>query len=77
MKIFVFFAGPLLAYLLMRYRKNIVDFIGTVGFAERYLGMGGTYTFMVILAMGLFVLSMMYVFGALDTILDSTLGRIF
>jgi hypothetical protein len=37
------------AYVCLRYRAQIVEFTGKFEWAERYLGQGGTYTFVIIL----------------------------
>ena len=54
--------------LLIKYRRNVGDFIGPVDFAERYLGGGGTYSLVVIIAFMIFVLSLMYAFGTFQEI---------
>lgn len=54
--------------LLIKYRRNVGDFIGPVDFAERYLGGGGTYSLVVIIAFMVFVLSLMYAFGTFQEI---------
>ena len=73
----VFFLGCIIAYLLMRYRKQIHDFTGDFEFAESYLGSGGTFTFLVLLGVLVFILSLMYALGTLQCILVNSVGRIF
>ena len=63
--------------LMLRYRAQIKDFIGDVGFAEKYLGVGGTHTFLIIVALFAFILPLMYAMGTLQTIVGSTIGRFF
>jgi amino acid permease len=59
------------------YRGQIKDFVGDIGFAEKYLGPGGTHTFIIIFAFLCFFLSLMYYLGTLQSLLQSTLGRFF
>lgn len=68
--------GITVAYLLIRYRKVIHDFTGEFGFAEKYLGSGGTYTFIVLFGIIIFIGSVMNFFGTLDGFLESTIGRL-
>lgn len=66
-----------LAFLMLRYRRAIREFVGDIGFAEKYLGMGGTNTFIVIVGILLFIGSLMYALGTLQSLLQSTIGRFF
>lgn len=58
--------GIILSYLMIRYRKQIVDWTGKFGWAEQYLGMGGTYNAMVLFAIILFLFSILYMTGNTD-----------
>ena len=69
--------GLPLALIMLRYRRQIKDFTGDIGFAERYLGSGGTNTLIVLIAILVFVLSSMYALGTLQAILQSVLGGFF
>lgn len=75
-KFLVFIIGNGLAYLLIRYRRQIRDFIGEIPFAETYIGGGGTATMIALIGILTFILTIMYVFGTLDGLLQSTIGRI-
>jgi hypothetical protein len=66
-----------LALLIMKFRRPIKEFIGNIGFAEKYLGMGGTNTFIVLLAMLLFIGSLMYATGTLQSLLQGFFGSFF
>ena len=68
-------AGMVLGFLVIVFRARIKDFTGSIGFAERYLGVGGTWTFLLILGILLFVLSLMWATGALQGFLFGTFGR--
>ena len=69
--------GIPLAFLLLYYRKPIKDFIGEIAFAEKIFGMGGTYTFLIFLAFFVFLGSLMYAMGTLQTLVGDYLGPIF
>jgi hypothetical protein len=43
-RILVILIGWPVAFLILKYRRPIKEFIGNVGFAEKFLGMGGTNT---------------------------------
>lgn len=66
-----------IAFLILRFRRPIKEFIGDVGFAERYLGSGGTNTLIVIIGFLVWLLSLMYATGSLQSILDKFLGPFF
>ncbi len=63
--------------LLVKYRRQVGDLIGPVSFAESFFGAGGTYTFVILVALVTFVLSLMYAFGTLQEILSGPFGQIF
>lgn len=65
------------AFLILRYRRAIKEFIGEVGFAEKYLGMGGTNTLIVIIGILVFVGSLMWGLGTLQKLLQGTVGNFF
>ena len=65
------------AFLILKYRRAVKEFIGDVGFAEKYLGMGGTNTFIVLVGILLFIGSLMWAVGSLQSILQVTAGRFF
>ncbi len=69
--------GTVIAYLILRYRRAVKDFVGDIGFAERILGIGGTNTFIVIMGILTFVLSLMYAAGTLQSVMQSVLGPFF
>ena len=73
----VFIVGFALFVVILRYRVAIRDFTGDIGFAERYLGSGGTNTLIVLIAILVLVLGLMYALGTLDTLLQNTLGMFF
>lgn len=69
--------GLPLAFVILYYRRAIKEFIGDVGFAEQYLGMGGTNTLIVIIGFLVFIGSLMYGLGTLQSLVDGTLGMFF
>lgn len=66
-----------IAYLILRYRRQIKEFMGNVGFAEKYLGSGGTNTLIVILGILVFAGSLMYALGTLQMMFSKFLGPFF
>lgn len=76
-KFIVAIIGFPLSFLFIIYRARIKQFTGNVGFAEKYLGAGGTYTLYIILGILIFILTLMYVTGTLQSFLSSTLGPLF
>ncbi len=65
------------ALLLVKYRREIGDAVGPIGFAEQYLGSGGTYNLILLIALAVFILSLMYALGTLQPLLQGTLGQFF
>lgn len=65
------------AFLILYYRRAVREFIGNVDFAEKFLGAGGTNTFVVLLGILTFILSLMYGFGTLQSMLIGSFGRFF
>ena len=69
--------ASLVSFLMLKYRGQVKQFTGNIDFAEKYLGSGGTNTLIVIVAILLFVGSLMYVTGTLDSLLQNTFGGLF
>ncbi len=69
--------GCPLGFVIMYFRRAIKEFIGEVGFAEKYLGIGGTNTFVVLVGMLVFIGSLMYSLGTFQSMLENTLGAFF
>lgn len=76
-KIIIALVGFPVAFLIIYFRAKIKDFTGDMDFAERYLGSGGTYTFIILLGIGTFIVTLMYVTGSLQEIVGNTVGKIF
>lgn len=64
-------------FLLMIYRYQIKQFFGNIGFAEQYLGPGGTYTFFIILGIVISFLSLMFALGTFQDLFHGFLGPFF
>jgi hypothetical protein len=69
--------GMTIAFALIKWRKQIIDFTGSWGWAERYLGAGGSYTAIVIVAVLIFLVALTKLVGKLDDIFGATTGRFF
>lgn len=68
--------GMLLGFLIIVFRARIKDFTGDIGFAERYLGVGGTWTFLLIVGVVIFILSLMWATGSLQSFMTGTFGSL-
>ena len=69
--------GMPIAFVILYYRRAIKEFIGEVGFAEKYIGVGGTNVLVVIIGVLVFIGSLMYSLGTLQSLLQGTLGMFF
>lgn len=76
MRFLVGLIGIPLGFLMVYYRERVKRFTGDIAFAEKYLGIGGTYTFIAILGLIVAIGSLMYMFGAFQILLENTLGRL-
>jgi len=52
--------------LLLKYTEPIKRLTGDIGFAEKYLGSGGTYTLIKLIALGIIIFGFVYASGQLD-----------
>lgn len=68
--------GMIVGFLILVFRPKIKDFTGDIGFAERYFGAGGTWTFLALLGAVIFIFSLMWALGTLQGFLMSTFGKI-
>jgi hypothetical protein len=68
MRIVLGIIGAALSIALIVYRERVVRFTGFIGWAERHLGGGGTYTLMILIGVILFFLSLMYMTNCFDLI---------
>ncbi len=76
-KILAILIGWPVAILILKYRRQVKEFIGNVDFAEKYLGSGGTNTLVVIISLLIFIFTLMYAVGTFEGFLKSTTGRFF
>lgn len=65
------------AYIIIRYRLQIKEILGTVGFAEKIFGAGGTFTLIVLVAVLICIGTLMYALGTLDGLMQAIFGRFF
>lgn len=64
-------------FLILVFRPRIKDFTGDIGFAERYLGVGGTWTFLLIVGVGIFVVGLMWATGTLQNLFWGNIADFF
>lgn len=77
MRILVLVIGSVISVLMLKYRAYVRDFTGEIGFAERYLGPGGTNILLIFISILVFILSLMYAFGTLQSMIVNLSGRFF
>ena len=70
-------AVMLLGFLILVFRPWVKNFTGNIGFAERYLGPGGTWTLLLIIGVGLFIIGLMWATGTLQGIFWGRFGGFF
>lgn len=75
MQYFMGFLGVVGGFFYIKYAYQISNFTGSIGFAERFLGGGGTYIFHKVMGVLIIMLSIMYAFGGLQSLLAGTLGK--
>jgi len=64
--------GMAIGVALIVYSRFMVEQVtGSIGFAERYLGSGGTYNFYRILGVAVFIISLLVMFGIGTWIYDA------
>ena len=63
-----------LGFCILVFRVRIKDFVGNISMAERYLGPGGTWTFLIIMGIGFFVFGLMWGLGTLQNFMQNTFG---
>lgn len=59
------------------YREKVKRFTGDMAAFEKWFGPGGTYTGLIILGFAISLLSLMYMFGTLQSMIGSLLGPFF
>lgn len=63
-------------FLILVFRPKIKDLTGAIDFAERWFGPGGTWTFLVMVGVGLFIFGLMWATGSLQSFLLKTFGTL-
>ena len=76
-KYVVGFGAMMGGLLLIIYREKVKNFTGDIGFAEKYLGVGGTWTFYVLLGVASFVFGLMWISGAFQAGFENFFGGFF
>jgi len=66
MKFVIFIAMFAVGVLILRYNEPIVRMVGKSSFAEKYLGMGGTYTMWKLIAVVIMIVGYLYVMGMIQ-----------
>ena len=66
--------GMALGFAIVVFRVKIKDITGNIAFAERYLGTGGTWTFLWMLGLVIFIVSLMWATGSMQDLLIKYAG---
>lgn len=69
--------GVIIGLLIVVYRERIKQQVGSVSFAERWFGPGGTYTFLMLFGLLLSIGSILWMTGTVQSLLSSLLGPLF
>jgi hypothetical protein len=69
--------GLVLSLLLIIYRAQVKSFTGAIVWAERTFGMGGTYTFFLIVGVLGILFSLMLMTGTFDILFQGVFGNFF
>ena len=77
MKYFVGIIGFPLGLAIVVYRERVKRFTGDFAFAERWFGIGGTYTAILIFGLLISLGSLMYMFGTLQLLVSKFFGPFF
>jgi len=67
--------GMTAGFLILIFRARLKDLTGSIGFAERYFGVGGTWTFYALLGVAVFIVSLMWATGTLQGFMLGTFGK--
>jgi len=76
-RVLVLLIGAPLGLCFIVYRFQLKEFTGEIGFAEQYLGSGGTYNLYILIGILVFIGSIMYALGTLQEVFIGTLGKFF
>lgn len=68
--------GMAIGFCIIIFRSHIKNFTGNIAFAERWLGAGGTWTFLLLVGVAVFILSLMWMFGTLQSGFSNFFGGI-
>ena len=70
-QIIVGIIGIPLGFVMLKYTVQIKDFVGSIDWAEKHLGSGGTYTLLKIIAILVSLLSFLYMVGTLQLMIGN------
>ena len=70
------FIGIVTSFVMIYYRRELIEFTGPWGWAESMFGGGGSYTGVFVIGVLMFFLSLAYATGTLDDVLMATVGKL-
>lgn len=75
-KMIAWFLIPAGIYILLKADKVVDSFTGQIPFAEKYLGTGGTYTFIKLFGLFMSIFAFMHITGGLEWFIAGTIGKL-
>lgn len=69
--------GIPLGFVILYYRVPIRDFIGNIGWAEKYLGTGGTWNAIVLIGLAVSIFSFLWMLGSVQVFFLNNFGVFF
>jgi hypothetical protein len=69
--------GMILGIGTLVFRPKIKDFTGDIAFAEQYLGSGGTWTLLLFIGIAIFLGSLMWATGTLQSLFLENFAKFF
>lgn len=76
-KVVIALIGFPLSFIFIIYRAKIKRFTGNIDFAERIFGVGGTYTLLLLIGVCIFIATLLYITGTLQSFFKTVFGPIF
>lgn len=77
MRFLIGLIGIVCGLLIIKYREKIQRVSGPIAFAEKYLGPGGTFSMYLLTGCGTVILSILYAFGIIQSIIEKAASPFF
>ncbi|MDX9970914.1 MAG: hypothetical protein RBS56_03330 [Candidatus Gracilibacteria bacterium] len=77
LKFIVLILGTAVSLAILKFRLEVKNMLGDIAFAEKYFGTGGTHFLVIIIGIVIFVFSLMYATGTLQSLFKGPLALLF